>query len=188
MEGLAKASRPRPPPRLVVITTDRGRSRGHALASGEAGTLEEATASTPRVVVLTTACGVGREVKLGSTIPLARFYNKNMNLNNELRLLQGSIDMTTSRTKTRRTEEDNMDQGVPPQAPPQALNSPLEEKITNENFRKLKKKKKKEKRKQAMSSQVSVVSSLVGFVIKGEFDIVGCYAMKGEIEGLDAIF
>uniref|UniRef100_M1DVK4 Uncharacterized protein n=1 Tax=Solanum tuberosum TaxID=4113 RepID=M1DVK4_SOLTU len=43
MEGLAMDSRPRPPPRLVVMTTDHGRSRGHALASWGVGTLMGAT-------------------------------------------------------------------------------------------------------------------------------------------------
>uniref|UniRef100_M1DST6 Uncharacterized protein n=1 Tax=Solanum tuberosum TaxID=4113 RepID=M1DST6_SOLTU len=42
--------------------------------------------------------------------------------------------MTTTRANVRRNEEDNIDQEVPPHAPPQASIDPLEEKVTNEKF------------------------------------------------------
>uniref|UniRef100_M1DG72 Gag-pol protein n=1 Tax=Solanum tuberosum TaxID=4113 RepID=M1DG72_SOLTU len=43
--------------------------------------------------------------------------------------------MTTTRANARRNEEDNMNQEVPPQAPPQASIDPLNENVTNAEFR-----------------------------------------------------
>uniref|UniRef100_M1DJA0 Uncharacterized protein n=1 Tax=Solanum tuberosum TaxID=4113 RepID=M1DJA0_SOLTU len=41
------------------------------------------------------------------------------------------MDMTTTRANVRRNEEDNVDQEVPPQSPPQDLIDPLAVNLTN---------------------------------------------------------
>uniref|UniRef100_M1DS12 CCHC-type domain-containing protein n=1 Tax=Solanum tuberosum TaxID=4113 RepID=M1DS12_SOLTU len=119
---------------------------------------EKAGEDLASIATLFSVGNTGFHVKLTWSMSVKAYsHNKNMNLNNEPRLLQGSIgsaimtslpvarifveqasedlDMTAARANVRRNEEDKVDQEVPPQAPPQVLIDPLAEIVTNEKLR-----------------------------------------------------